>query len=175
MLAGWALNQLSRYQHCFPKAPAHPPLVLGRPSAASSMSRATFALFLRLRLSCFVQPDRAPIARHPQSVGRLFWMLWAMIVAGGTGFALGLRLRVAAVLAVSGGIVVACIVLAPLLDWTPFIAAISVLGMLLALQIGYLAGLAVYAVRFPGAGSPPSEEPRARDAHHIRRHDAEES
>lgn len=96
-------------------------------------------------------------------------MLWLItIAAGGMGFALGLwRRRVHAVIASSAGIVVACSVLAPLLNWSPLTAAIYVLGMLTALQTGYLAGFAVHCGRSRAASWLARERDQKGRDHHA--------
>ena len=68
-------------------------------------------------------------------------LLWALVIAGGTGLLLGLWLRVPAVLAASAATVVACTVLLPIANWSLLTAILFGFGLSTALQFGYLAGL----------------------------------
>jgi hypothetical protein len=68
-------------------------------------------------------------------------MHWVFVVTIGTGILLGLWLRVPSVLCASGAIVLACVVLTPLAEWTLLWNVVFTLALLDALQCGYLAGL----------------------------------
>ena len=67
-------------------------------------------------------------------------MLWALALVSGMGLLLGLRLRVPAVLAASGILVVSCIAVMPFTGWSLLPAAAFIFGLLTALQCGYLVG-----------------------------------
>jgi hypothetical protein len=67
----------------------------------------------------------------------------ALIGAAGIGLLLGVSLRVPAVLAASAAIVVVSLFIAPFADVHVATAALTTLGSLVALQCGYLGGLAV--------------------------------
>jgi hypothetical protein len=68
-------------------------------------------------------------------------MVWALALVSGMGLLLGLRLRVPAVLAASGILVVSCFVVMPFAHWSLLPAAAFIFGLLTALQCGYLVGL----------------------------------
>ena len=68
-------------------------------------------------------------------------MLWAVITIGGTGLLLGLWLRVPAITAASGVMVIAFIALAPLTQWSLLAIVLLGFGALTALEIGYLVGV----------------------------------
>jgi hypothetical protein len=68
-------------------------------------------------------------------------MHWVFVITIGTGILLGLWLRVPSVLCASGAIVLACVALTPLAQWTLLWDVVFTLALLDALQCGYLAGL----------------------------------
>jgi hypothetical protein len=74
-------------------------------------------------------------------------VLWAVAISACTGLLLGLALRVPAVIAASLATVIACIVLAPLANWSLLQIAIHSLILLTTLQAGYLFGLMLSCVR----------------------------
>jgi hypothetical protein len=74
-------------------------------------------------------------------------MVLAVFIAGGTGVALGLRLRVPAILFASAVALIAGIALTRVVDWSLIGSLIYCVGLLTALQIGFLAGGALSCVR----------------------------
>lgn len=74
-------------------------------------------------------------------------MLWATVIAGGSGLLLGLWLRAPAVLAASAATVAACIVVLPFANWSLLAAILFGFGLSTALQLGYLAGLMLSCAR----------------------------
>ncbi len=75
-------------------------------------------------------------------------MIWAVIIAGGTGLLLGLLLKVPAVLAASVVAVAAGMALTTLTSW-PLLDTFMYCGALLAtLQVGYLVGGALACARW---------------------------
>jgi hypothetical protein len=68
-------------------------------------------------------------------------MLWLSLTAAGIGVLLGLCVRVPAVLAASGALVLACIGHTALAPWSLLAAVASTFGALAALQGGYVVGL----------------------------------
>jgi hypothetical protein len=75
-------------------------------------------------------------------------MVWAVIIAGGTGLLLGLLLKVPAVLAASALAVLAGMVLTSLTSWS-LLDTLMYCGALLAtLQVGYLVGGALACARW---------------------------
>jgi hypothetical protein len=68
-------------------------------------------------------------------------MHWVFVITLGMGILLGLRLRVPSVLCASGVVVLACVFLTPLAQWTLLWDVVFTLAVLDALQCGYLAGL----------------------------------
>ena len=66
---------------------------------------------------------------------------WAFVVASATGLLLGLWLRVFAVLAASLVTVFACIVLAPITNWSLLTGIVFCAGLLATLQVSYLVGV----------------------------------
>jgi hypothetical protein len=68
-------------------------------------------------------------------------VLWAIVAAGTLGLLFGFRFRVYAVFAISIVIVVAGIAAAPVGSGSALEYAITIVGMLVALQCGYVAGL----------------------------------
>jgi hypothetical protein len=75
-------------------------------------------------------------------------MVWAVIVAGGTGLLLGLWLRLPAVLAASVVAVFAGVALTALSNWSLFTSAMYCMSLLTALQVGYLVGGGLSCVIF---------------------------
>ena len=74
-------------------------------------------------------------------------LFWAIIVAGATGLLLGLWLRVPAVVFASAMAVLAGIALTSLTDWSLLGSALYCVGLLVTLQIGFLAGGALACMR----------------------------
>jgi hypothetical protein len=74
-------------------------------------------------------------------------IIWAVIIAGGTGLLLGLWLRVPAVLAASVVAVGAGVVLAALTSWSLLGTALYCGALLATLQVGYLVGGAMACAR----------------------------
>jgi hypothetical protein len=77
-------------------------------------------------------------------------VLWAVIIAGGTGLLLGQWLRVPAVVLASALVAVGGITLANLANWSLLGSVIYCAGLLLTLQIGFLAGGALACIRSRG-------------------------
>jgi hypothetical protein len=75
-------------------------------------------------------------------------MVWAVIIAGGTGLLLGLLLKVPAVLAASALAVVAGMVLTTLTSWSLLDTLIYCGALLATLQVGYLVGGALACARW---------------------------
>jgi hypothetical protein len=73
-------------------------------------------------------------------------VLSAMIGAAGIGLLLGMSLKASAVLAASAAIAVVGATIAPFTDVSAVTAALTTFGSLLALQCGYLGGLALSCV-----------------------------
>lgn len=74
-------------------------------------------------------------------------MIWAVVIAGGTGLLLGLWLRVPAVMFASAMAVLAGIALTSLADWSLLASVLYCAGLLVALQVCFLAGGALACVR----------------------------
>jgi uncharacterized membrane protein YkvI len=70
-------------------------------------------------------------------------MLWAFAAAGAIGLLLGLRFRLPALLAASGVVVAACLLVAYFTQPGPVAAVAMTFGMLSVLQFGYVVGLMV--------------------------------
>jgi hypothetical protein len=73
-------------------------------------------------------------------------LISALIGAAGLGVLLGLSLRVPAVVAACAAIALAGIVIAPFADVGAITAALTTLGSIVALQCGFLGGLALSCV-----------------------------
>jgi hypothetical protein len=74
-------------------------------------------------------------------------LLWALIIAGGTGLLLGQWLRVPAVVFASVLVAPAGIVLTNLANWSLLGSVLYCGALLVALQIGFLAGGALACIR----------------------------
>lgn len=93
-------------------------------------------------------------------------MFSVMIGAAGIGLLLGLSLRVSAVVAASAAISVVGLSIAPFADVPAVTAALTTFGSLLALQCGYLGGLALSYARSRMRSSWPA---RRESTHGIGR------
>ena len=91
--------------------------------------------------------DRTPRTIRITVGQKGFLVLWAVAISACTGLLLGLSLGVPAVIAASLATVVACIVLAPLANWSLLQTAIHSLALLTTLQTGYLLGLMLSCAR----------------------------
>ncbi|WP_088346530.1 MULTISPECIES: hypothetical protein [Rhodomicrobium] len=67
--------------------------------------------------------------------------IWALVLAGLAGFLAGSFYRVGAVITLSFAVLVATIIIGVKLDWSFWRGALSVLGLIGTLQLGYLLGL----------------------------------
>jgi hypothetical protein len=74
-------------------------------------------------------------------------MFWGAVAAAGSGLLLGLWVRVPAVIAVSAAIVVACIIVFLLGNWSLLTALLFGFGLSTVLQLGYVAGVALSCAR----------------------------
>ena len=72
-------------------------------------------------------------------------MLWALVLAGGTGFVVGLGLRVPALVVASALTTLISVIVVPLAQWSLTARAAYTVALLCLLQWGYLAGATLLA------------------------------
>src|SRR5262245_48508111 len=75
------------------------------------------------------------------------FVVWAVIIAGGTGLLLGRWLRVPAIVFASAMAVPAGVALTSLANWSLMGSLLYCAGLLVTLQIGFLAGGALACIR----------------------------
>jgi hypothetical protein len=74
-------------------------------------------------------------------------MLWAGIFAGGAGLLLSARYRVGALIAAGMVCVLGMLLVSPFANWTLAATFANIVGMLCALNAGYLLGFAIICAR----------------------------
>lgn len=96
-------------------------------------------------------------------------MLWSVAAAGGVGILLGLKYRIASVIAVSVGLAIVVALTATLQRWEPASALKIGFFSLLSLQLAYLIGLMLSALYHRPRPRKPQPHPAihaALDADH---------
>jgi len=84
-------------------------------------------------------------------------MLWLALMAGGSGFLLGLTLvRVQGIAVASATLILLCVGIAPLMHWSPLVATGGIVAMVVALQGGYLVGAGITAAWMSARAKRPA-------------------
>ncbi len=94
-------------------------------------------------------------------------MLWSIAAAGGVGVLLGLKFRIASVIAASLGLAIVVAATAAFRHWEPFTALKIGIVSLLSLQLAYLLGLMLAGLYHRAGGTKlrrPSQMRAALDA-----------
>jgi hypothetical protein len=73
-------------------------------------------------------------------------MIWLILVAGGIGILLGLKLRMTSVLAASLAILATSLIVLPFSDWSFVSGAVFIAALITAVQFGYLLGLLLLTI-----------------------------
>lgn len=91
-------------------------------------------------------------------------MLWSIATAGGVGILLGLKFRIASVIAASLGLAIVVATIAALRHWEPLAALKVGFVSLLSLQLAYLLGLMLSGLYHRAGGTKPRRNSDIRAA-----------